>query len=62
MILKTQFTLRLNVMTHAKIRKVALAESRSMTNMIEYAIKKEIARYEKEHGEILLTEEDLWVE
>ena len=33
-----------------------------MANMIEYLNKKEIARYEKENGEIPITEEDLYPE
>jgi len=62
MVVKTQFTLRLGVRAHAKIKKIAEAESRSMTNMIDYLIKKEIAAYEEKHGEITLTDEDLWLE
>lgn len=58
-VIKSQFTLRLNLADHAKIRKIADAENRSMTNMIETLIKKEIKAYEDEHGEIELTEEDL---
>jgi len=62
MIPKTQFSLRLNVRTHAKIKKMADAESRSLNNMLEYIIKKEIAAHEEKHGEITLTDEDLWLE
>jgi hypothetical protein len=61
-ILKAQFTLRLNLENHAKIKKIAEAESRSLTNMIEYLIKKEIDRYEKENGIIELTDDDLYAE
>ena len=60
--LRTQFTMRMDATNHAKIKKISEAESRSMANMIEYLIKKEIARYEKENGEILITEEDLYPE
>ena len=60
--LRTQFTMRMDSLNHAKIKKIAEAESRSMANMIEYLIKKEIARYEKENGEIPITEEDLYPE
>lgn len=59
-IIKTQFTLRLGLESHAKLKKIAQAESRSMTNMIEYLVKKEIDRYERENGPIELTEEDLF--
>ncbi|MBO5577467.1 MAG: hypothetical protein J5956_14395 [Ruminococcus sp.] len=58
-ILKTRFTLRLELEDHAKIRKIADNENRSMTNMIETLIKQEIKRYESENGEIELTPEDL---
>ena len=61
-IIKTQFTLRLDPLNHAKIKKIADAESRSMTNMIEYLIKNEIKKYESENGEITITDEDLYLE
>lgn len=61
-VIKTQFTLRLTLESHAKLKKIAADESRSMTNMIEYLVKKEIARYEAEHGVIEVTEEDLFEE
>ena len=61
-IIKTQFTLRLNLIDHAKIKKISEQENRSMTNMIETLIKKEIQRYEQENGEITVTEEDLGLE
>lgn len=58
-VLKTQFTLRLNLVDHAKIKKIAEEENRSITNMIETLVKQEIKRYEAENGEIEVTEEDL---
>lgn len=61
-VVKTQFTLRLDIKVHAKIKKIAAAESRSLTNMIEYLIKKEIAAFEANNGEVVLTEEDLSLE
>lgn len=61
-VIKSQFTLRLNLKVHAKIKKIAERESRSLTNMIEYLIKKEIADFESRNGEIELTEEDLSLE
>ena len=57
--LKAQFTFRLDVVDHAKIKKIAAQENRSMTNMIETLGKKEIARYESQNGTITLTDEDL---
>ncbi len=61
-VIRTQFTLRLDPVNHAKIKKIAASESRTMTNMIEYLIKKEIARYESENGEIPVTDDDLYLE
>ena len=61
-VIKSQFTLRLDLKLHAKIKKIAESESRSMTNMIEHIIKLEIADYESKHGEIILTDEDLTLE
>ncbi len=58
-VIKSQFTLRLNLADHAKIKKIAETENRSMTNMIETLVKQRIQQYEQENGEILLTDEDL---
>ncbi len=59
-IVKTQFTLRLDPVNHAKIKKIADEEHRSMTNMIENLIIREIKRYEKENGSIEVTDEDIY--
>lgn len=61
-VIKTQFTLRLSLETNAKIKIIAARENRSMTNMIDYLIQKEIRRYEAENGEIPLSEEDVSLE
>ncbi len=61
-VIRTQFTLRLDPVNHIKIKKIATEKSRTMTNMIEYLIKKEIARYEKENGEIPISDEELYLE
>lgn len=58
-VIKSQFTLRLDIKVHAKIKKIADLESRSLTNMIEYLIKKEISAYESKNGDLVLTDEDL---
>jgi hypothetical protein len=60
--LKTQFTLRLDLIIHAKAKKIAEQKSRSLTNFIEYLLKKEISKFEKENGEIILSDEDLSIE
>lgn len=59
-VIKAQFTLRLGLETHAKLKKIAQAESRSLTKMIEYLIKREIEQYEAKNGPIQVTEEDLF--
>jgi len=61
-VIRTQFTLRLDPATHVKIKKIAEQENRSMTNMIEYLVKKEIARFESDNGEILVSDEELYIE
>lgn len=61
-VMKSQFTLRLNLTDHAKIKKIADSENRSMTNMIETLVKQRIQQYERENGEIILTDEDLFEE
>lgn len=61
-VIKTQFTLRLDPTDHVKIKKIADKENRSMTNMIETLIKKEIAAYEKINGEIEVSDEDITIE
>ena len=61
-VIKTRFTLRLHLEDHAKIKKIAKMENRSMTNMIETIIKQKIKEYEQENGEIILTDEDLYEE
>ena len=38
-VIKSQFTLRLNLADHAKIKKIAEEENRSITNMIETLVK-----------------------
>ena len=58
-IIKTSFTLRLNLIDHSKIKKIAESQNRSMTNMIETLVKEKIKEYEKENGEIELTDEDI---
>ena len=54
--------MRLTPEDYAKIKIIAEAENRSIANMIETIVKKEIRRYEAENGEITLTEEDLSLE
>lgn len=59
-VIKSQFTLRLDPVSHFKIKRIADSEMRSMTNMIEYLINKEIKRYEDEHGIIEVSDDDIY--
>lgn len=59
---KIEFTMRLDAMSHAKIKKIAAMEKRSMTNLIVYTIQQEIIRYEKQNGEIPIYQEDTALE
>ena len=61
-VIKSRFTLRLELIDHAKIKKIAEAENRTMTNMIDTLIKQKIRQYEKENGEIEVSDEDLYIE
>ena len=56
-VIKSQFTMRLDPLTHCKIKKIAAEEHRSLTNMIEFLIAREIKQYERENGEISCTDE-----
>lgn len=48
-----------NLHDHAKIKKIAESQNRSINNMIETLVKDAIKEYEKENGEIKLTDEDI---
>ena len=61
-VIKNQLTLRLEPVIHAKLRKIAEYDNRSVTNMIDTLIKREIQRYEEENGEIEVTDEDVYAD
>ncbi|MBP1546037.1 MAG: hypothetical protein J6A37_05495 [Oscillospiraceae bacterium] len=61
-VIKSQFTMRLDPITHYKIKRISEEEKRSLTNMIEYLVSKEIKRYESENGEIKFSDEDIYTE
>lgn len=61
-VIKNQFTMRLDPVTHFKIKQIAEYEMRSLTNMIEYLIAQEIRNFEEKHGEIQVSDEDLYSE
>ncbi len=58
-VIKSQLTLRLDLIDHAKIKKISKLENRSTSNMIEYLIKKEIQNYESNYGNIKVNDEDI---
>lgn len=59
-VLKTQTTVRIELVTYAKFKKIAIEYNRSVANFLNYLIMKEISAYEKENGEIILTEEEIY--
>ena len=58
-VLKVQSTLRLDADVYAKLRKIADSEMRSVSNMIDCLVRREIEKFESKKGKINLTEEDL---
>lgn len=53
-----RFTIRTEENTLRKIKYIAQQYERNPTQEIVYLIKKEIKRYEQEHGEIMIKEND----
>ena len=60
-VLKIQTTMRLKPVTYAKLKKIAIDDNRSVSNLIEHLINQKIRIYEKKNGEILLTEEEIYI-
>lgn len=60
-VLKIQTTMRLKPVTYTKLKKIAIDDNRSVSNLIEHLINQKIKIYEKENGEILLTEEEIYI-
>lgn len=57
---RVNLSIRVSPETNAKLKKIAKKEVRSVSNFVDYLIQKEIKRYEEEHGEIKLTDDDLY--
>jgi hypothetical protein len=51
---KTPFTFHLNDEYFRKIKVIAKAETRSLSNLLEHLCKQHIIHYEQEHGEIVI--------
>ncbi len=59
--IKTAFSLRLDLTSYAKIKKIANLENRSINKMIEHLVQREIKNYESLNGEIMLSDDDLYL-
>lgn len=53
---KAPFTFHLDEEYLNKMRFIAQAETRSLSNLLEHLCKLQITKYEKEHGEIVISE------
>lgn len=59
-ILKVQFSLRMDPVIYAKLKKISEENNRSASNMINYIILEMIKKYESENGKIELVEEEIY--
>lgn len=59
-ILKVQFSLRMDPVIYAKLKKISEENNRSASNMINYIILEMIKKYESENGKIELAEEEIY--
>ena len=55
---KAPFTFHMDYTYLQKIKFIAKEETRSLSNMLEHLCKLHIVRYEQEHGEIKLYEDE----
>ncbi len=58
--LKRDFTTRMPLMVHAKLKFIAGQESRTINNMLVHLAQEKIKRYEKANGKIEISEEELY--
>ena len=56
---RVTLSVRITPEANAKLKKIAKKEVRSVANLIDYLIQKEIARFESENGVIEVTEDDI---
>lgn len=59
-VIRTQFSLRLDPIVYAKLKKIAKEDNRSVSNLIDYIIKQYINEYESKNGDIVLSEKDIY--
>lgn len=55
---RTNTQVRLDEISYKKMKIIAQRENRSTNSQLEYFMKIGVAAYEKEHGEIILSEEE----
>lgn len=60
--IKVQVSLRLDPLIYCKMKKLCTDEHRSLNNMIEAVLIDKIKSHEKENGEIVITDEELYLE
>lgn len=59
-VIRTQFSLRLEPIVYAKLKKIAKKDNRSVSNLIDYIIKQSIDEYESKNGNIELSDKDIY--
>lgn len=59
-VVKLQFSLRIEPEIYAKLKKIALKDTRSVSNLINNLIMQKIDDYEAKNGEIVSREEDIY--
>ena len=57
---RVTLSVRVTPEINAKLKKIAKIEVRSVANLIDYFIQKEISQYEEKNGVIEVTEDDLY--
>ena len=59
-VVRMQFTVRLEPTVYTKLKISAKKENRSVSNLIDYLLKKGVDDYEHVNGEIVLSVEDIY--
>ena len=54
------FCVRMDDECYAKLRKLAKRESRSMSNLVLHLCRQKLEEYEREHGELTVSDEELY--
>lgn len=59
---KISFTSRFDEIDYAKMQKIAKLERRTMASLVQYFCALGLTEYEKTHGEVKITDEDLSID